>query len=122
MQRLAQVGGRIRAAVVDQPFPADLEADIRTAYDRLVAGGDEEGPSRCGPRRRRTCRMRHSPVSRRRLNIRGIDAILVAIRQVFASLFNDRRSPTVHHGFAHEQVALSAGVQQMVRSDVGASG
>ncbi|HTF41462.1 MAG TPA: phosphoenolpyruvate synthase, partial [Propionibacteriaceae bacterium] len=57
------------------------------------------------------------------LNVRGIDAILVAVRQVFASLFNDRAiAYRVHHGFAHEQVALSAGVQQMVRSDVGASG
>jgi pyruvate,water dikinase len=52
-------------------------------------------------------------------NSRG--AILVAVRQVFASLFNDRAiAYRVHHGFAHEQVALSAGVQQMVRSDVGA--
>ena len=57
------------------------------------------------------------------MNIRGIDAILIAIRQVFASLFNDRAiAYRVHHGFAHEQVALSAGVQQMVRSDLGASG
>ena len=57
------------------------------------------------------------------MNIRGIDAILVAIRQVFASLFNDRAiAYRVHHGFAHELVALSAGVQQMVRSDVGTSG
>ena len=57
------------------------------------------------------------------MNVRGIDAILVAVRQVFASLFNDRAiAYRVHHGFAHEQVALSAGVQQMVRSDVGHPG
>ena len=124
VQRLAQVGSRIRAAVVDQPFPADLQADIRTAYDRL-AGGDEK----------RSFAVRSSATAEDLpdasfagqqetfLNIRGIDAILVAIRQVFASLFNDRAiAYRVHHGFAHEQVALSAGVQQMVRSDVGASG
>jgi pyruvate, water dikinase len=124
VQRLAKVGGRIRAAVVDQPFPADLEADIRTAYDRL-AGGDEK----------RSFAVRSSATAEDLpdasfagqqetfLNIRGIDAILIAIRQVFASLFNDRAiAYRVHHGFAHEQVALSAGVQQMVRSDVGASG
>ena len=116
--------GRIRAAVVDQPFPADLEADIRTAYERL-AGGDEE----------RSFAVRSSATAEDLpdasfagqqetfLNVRGIDAILVAVRQVFASLFNDRAiAYRVHHGFAHEQVALSAGVQQMVRSDVGASG
>ena len=124
VQRLAEVGSRIRAAVVAQPFPADLEADIRTAYDRL-AGGEEE----------RSFAVRSSATAEDLpdasfagqqetfLNIRGIDAILVAVRQVFASLFNDRAiAYRVHHGFAHEQVALSAGVQQMVRSDVGASG
>jgi pyruvate, water dikinase len=124
VQRLAEVGSRIRAAVVAQPFPADLEADIRTAYERL-AGGDEK----------RSFAVRSSATAEDLpdasfagqqetfLNIRGIDPILVAIRQVFASLFNDRAiAYRVHHGFAHEQVALSAGVQQMVRSDVGASG
>jgi pyruvate,water dikinase len=124
VQRLAEVGRKIRAAVVDQPFPADLETDIRTAYDRL-AGGDEE----------KSFAVRSSATAEDLpdasfagqqetfLNIRGIDAILVAVRQVFASLFNDRAiAYRVHHGFAHEQVALSAGVQQMVRSDVAASG
>ena len=124
VRRLADVGSRIRAAVVDQPFPTGLEADIRTAYERL-AGGDGE----------RSFAVRSSATAEDLpdasfagqqetfLNVRGIDAILVAVRQVFASLFNDRAiAYRVHHGFAHEQVALSAGVQQMVRSDVGASG
>jgi pyruvate,water dikinase len=57
------------------------------------------------------------------LNIRGIEAVLTAIREVFASLYNDRAiAYRVHHGFEHADVALSAGVQRMVRSDVGASG
>src|SRR5688500_320084 len=57
------------------------------------------------------------------LNVRGIDAILTAIREVFASLYNDRAiAYRVHHRFEHETVALSAGVQRMVRSDIGASG
>jgi pyruvate,water dikinase len=124
VQRLAEVGRKIRAAVVDRPFQADLETDIRAAYDRL-AGGDEE----------KSFAVRSSATAEDLpdasfagqqetfLNIRGIDAILVAVRQVFASLFNDRAiAYRVHHGFAHEQVALSAGVQQMVRSDAGASG
>ncbi|HKX14881.1 MAG TPA: phosphoenolpyruvate synthase [Propionibacteriaceae bacterium] len=124
VQQLAEIGRKIRGAVVDQPFPADLEADIRSAYHRL-AGGDEE----------KSFAVRSSATAEDLpdasfagqqetfLNVRGIDAILVAVRQVFASLFNDRAiAYRVHHGFAHEQVALSAGVQQMVRSDVGASG
>ena len=57
------------------------------------------------------------------LNVRGIDAVLLAIQEVFASLYNDRAiAYRVHHGFEHETVALSAGVQRMVRSDIGASG
>src|SRR5918993_4359914 len=57
------------------------------------------------------------------LNVGGIDAVLTAIREVFASLYNDRAiAYRVHHGFDHDAVALSAGVQQMVRSDIGASG
>ena len=57
------------------------------------------------------------------LNVRGIDAILTAIHEVFASLYNDRAiAYRVHHAFAHDVVALSAGVQRMVRSDLGASG
>ena len=124
VQRLAEVGRKIRAAVVEQPFQADLETDIRAAYDRL-AGVDEE----------KSFAVRSSATAEDLpdasfagqqetfLNIRGIDAVLVAVRQVFASLFNDRAiAYRVHHGFAHEQVALSAGVQQMVRSDVGTSG
>jgi pyruvate, water dikinase len=124
VQRLAEVGRKIRAAVVGQPFPADLEADIRTAYERL-AGGDEE--TSFAVRSSATAEdlpdASFAGQQETFLNVRGIDAILVAIRQVFASLFNDRAiAYRVHHGFAHEQVALSAGVQQMVRSDIGASG
>ena len=125
VRRLAEVGSRIRAAVVDQPFPAGLEADIRTAYERL-AGGDEEERSfavRSSATAEDLPDASFAGQQETFLNVRGIDAILVAVRQVFASLFNDRAiAYRVHHGFAHEQVALSAGVQQMVRSDVGASG
>jgi pyruvate,water dikinase len=124
VQRLAEVGKKIRAAVVDQPFPADLEADIRTAYDRLA---DDDEKTSFAVRSSATAEdlpdASFAGQQETFLNIRGIDAILVAVRQVFASLFNDRAiAYRVHHGFAHEQVALSAGVQQMVRSDVGASG
>ncbi|MCV4784247.1 phosphoenolpyruvate synthase, partial [Escherichia coli] len=57
------------------------------------------------------------------LNVRGVDSVLLHVKKVFASLYNDRAiAYRVHHGFAHEEVALSAGVQRMVRSDLGASG
>ena len=124
VRRLAEVGGRIRAAVVDQRFPADLETDIRTAYDRLAAGDEEKSFAvRSSATAEDLPDASFAGQQETFLNVRGIDAILVAVRQVFASLFNDRAiAYRVHHGFAHEQVALSAGVQQMVRSDVGASG
>ena len=124
VQRLAEVGRKIRAAVVDQPLPADLEADIRTAYQRLAGGDDEKSFAvRSSATAEDLPDASFAGQQETFLNVRGIDAVLVAIRQVFASLFNDRAiAYRVHHGFAHEQVALSAGVQQMVRSDIGASG
>jgi pyruvate, water dikinase len=124
VRRLAEVGGQIRAAVVAQRFPADLETDIRTAYDRLAAGDEEKSFAvRSSATAEDLPDASFAGQQETFLNVRGIDAILVAVRQVFASLFNDRAiAYRVHHGFAHEQVALSAGVQQMVRSDVGASG
>ena len=121
---LADVGRRVRAAIVTQPLPQDVEDDIRAAYDELVAGDTaatfavrssataEDLPDASFAGQQETF-----------LNIRGIEAVLQAIREVFASLYNDRAiAYRVHHGFEHETVALSAGVQRMVRSDVGASG
>src|SRR5215218_3752267 len=107
VQRLAAVGQEIRAAVVAQPFPADLDADIRAAYTEL--SGDDESS--------------FAGQQETFLNVRGIDQILTAIREVFASLYNDRAiAYRVHHRYEHSAVALSAGVQRMVRSDLGASG
>jgi pyruvate,water dikinase len=124
VQRLAEVGRKIRAAVVGQPFQADLETDIRTAYDRLAGGdGEKSFAVRSSATAEDLPDASFAGQQETFLNIRGIDAILLAVRQVFASLYNDRAiAYRVHHGFAHDQVALSAGVQQMVRSDVGASG
>jgi pyruvate, water dikinase len=122
--RLAEVGQRIRAAVLEQPFPADLEADIRTAYARL-AGDDAElsFAVRSSATAEDLPDASFAGQQETFLNVRGIDAVLRAIREVFASLYNDRAiAYRVHHAFAHETVALSAGVQRMVRSDLGASG
>ncbi|HEV7145420.1 MAG TPA: phosphoenolpyruvate synthase, partial [Pedococcus sp.] len=124
VMQLAEVGQRVRATIVNQPLPADIEADIRAAYDQLVADNPEA-----------TFAVRSSATAEDLpdasfagqqetfLNIHGIDAVLQAIKEVFASLYNDRAiAYRVHHGFEHETVALSAGVQRMVRSDIGASG
>jgi len=125
VRRLAEVGKEIRAAVVEQPFPDDLEADIREAYDRLV----EESGSEMSFAVRSSATAEDLPDAsfagqqETFLNVRGIDAILHAIREVYASLYNDRAiAYRVHHGFDHGEVGLSAGVQRMVRSDLGASG
>ena len=124
VRRLAEVGRRIRAAVVEAPLPAELEQAIRDAYARL-GGGDEElaVAVRSSATAEDLPDASFAGQQETFLNVRGIDAVLVAVREVFASLYNDRAiAYRVHHDFAHEQVALSAGVQRMVRSDVGASG
>ncbi len=124
VRELARVGALIRTTVVEQPFPADLEADIRAAYDRL-AGDDAEVSFavRSSATAEDLPDASFAGQQETFLNVRGIDAILIAIREVFASLYNDRAiAYRVHHRFAHEAVALSAGIQRMVRSDIGASG
>ena len=124
VRRLAEVGQRIRAAIMEQPFPADLEADIRAAYATL-AGDDAElsFAVRSSATAEDLPDASFAGQQETFLNVRGIDAVLRAVREVFASLYNDRAiAYRVHHAFAHETVALSAGVQRMVRSDVGASG
>ena len=124
VRALAQVGAEIRAMVEAQPFPADLEQAIRDSFAVLSAGKPEA-----------TFAVRSSATAEDLpdasfagqqetfLNVHGIDEILHKIREVFASLYNDRAiSYRVHKGFAHEHVALSAGIQRMVRSDLGAAG
>lgn len=124
VRALAQVGAEIRALVEAQPFPADLEAAIRAAFITLQGGNDaasfavrssataEDLPDASFAGQQETF-----------LNVVGIDDVLHKMKEVFASLYNDRAiSYRVHKGFAHDVVALSAGVQRMVRSDLGAAG
>ncbi len=125
VQRLAVVGQQIRTAVVERAFPPDLEADIRAAYGTLVgdAGDELSFAVRSSATAEDLPDASFAGQQETFLNVRGIDAILIAIKEVFASLYNDRAiAYRVHHSFEHETVALSAGVQRMVRSDVGASG
>jgi len=126
VRRLAEVGRQIRDAVESQPFPADLEDEIRTAYDELVAAAGAEGVSwavRSSATAEDLPDASFAGQQETFLNITGIDNILHAIKLVFASLYNDRAiAYRVHSNFDHSGVALSAGVQRMVRSDIGASG
>jgi len=124
VRALAVAGAEIRAMVEVQPFPTDLEHGIRSAFASLSAGNPaasfavrssataEDLPDASFAGQQETF-----------LNVAGIEDVLHKIREVFASLYNDRAiSYRVHKGFAHEHVALSAGIQRMVRSDLGAAG
>lgn len=122
---LVACGAQIRQWIIDTPFPPALDAAIRDAYAALVAeSGDgmsfavrssataEDLPDASFAGQQETF-----------LNIEGLDNILHAMKEVFASLYNDRAiAYRVHKGFVHANVALSAGVQRMVRSDTGAAG
>ncbi len=124
VRALAEAGAEIRAMVEAQPFPADLEKAIREAFITLSEGNAaatfavrssataEDLPDASFAGQQETF-----------LNVHGIDEVLHKMKEVFASLYNDRAiSYRVHKGFAHADVALSAGVQRMVRSDTGAAG
>src|SRR4051812_41758862 len=122
---LARVGKQVRAAIVDQQLQPTLEQEVRDAYAKLAldAGDEASFAVRSSATAEDLPDASFAGQQETFLNIRGVDAVLTAIHEVFASLYNDRAiAYRVHHGFAHDDVALSAGVQRMVRSDVGASG
>jgi len=123
VEALAPCGAGIRPGVVDAPLPSGLEAGIVAAYGALM----EEGESPVAVRSSATAEdlpdASFAGQQETFLNVSGLADVLIAIRQVFASLYNDRAiSYRAHKGFAHGEVALSAGVQRMVRSDLAASG
>ena len=122
--QLAVVGSRVRKAIIQQPLPPDLDADIRGAYEQLAGEGqDASFAVRSSATAEDLPDASFAGQQETFLNIRGIDAVLTAVREVFASLYNDRAiAYRAHHGFAHDTVALSVGVQRMVRSDLAASG
>ncbi|GAB3582537.1 phosphoenolpyruvate synthase [Calidifontibacter terrae] len=125
VRELAKVGAEIRQAVEDQPFPADLEQEIRDAYIKLVGdhGDDVSWAVRSSATAEDLPDASFAGQQETFLNIHGIENILHAIKLVFASLYNDRAiAYRVHNNFDHAVVALSAGVQRMVRSDIGSAG
>jgi pyruvate,water dikinase len=122
---LAKAGSQIRKWVVETPLPQRLEAEIREAYGAMVtrAGGEVTVAVRSSATAEDLPDASFAGQQETFLNISGVGNVLVAIREVFASLYNDRAiAYRVHQGFVHHEVALSAGIQQMVRSDIGASG
>jgi pyruvate,water dikinase len=124
VRALAQVGAEIRAMVEAQPFPADLEQAIREEFARLSAGNPHASFAvRSSATAEDLPDASFAGQQETFLNVHGIDEVLHKMKEVFASLYNDRAiSYRVHKGFAHDVVALSAGVQRMVRSDLGAAG
>ncbi|WP_342001494.1 phosphoenolpyruvate synthase [Microbacterium sp. LWH7-1.2] len=125
--RLTHVGTEIRSWIEEHPLPEALERDIRSAFDSLVSTDAEPETVTWAVRSSATAEdlpdASFAGQQETFLNVGGIDNVLTAIRQVYASLYNDRAiAYRAHHGFDHDEVALSAGVQRMVRSDVGASG
>ncbi len=120
---LARAGAEIRAKVANAPFPADLEAEIRAAFVQLAPDDSGSFAVRSSATAEDLPDASFAGQQETLLNVSGIDNILHAIKEVFASLYNDRAiAYRVHKGFSHDVVALSAGVQRMVRSDLGASG
>ncbi|GAB4402871.1 MAG: phosphoenolpyruvate synthase [Rhodoferax sp.] len=121
---LAAAGAEIRKMVEDQPFPPDLEREIRAAFAQLSGGSEEASFAvRSSATAEDLPDASFAGQQETFLNVTGIESVLHKIREVFASLYNDRAiSYRVHKGFAHDTVALSAGVQRMVRSDLGAAG
>ncbi len=120
---LAEAGAQIRAWIIDTPLPKALEDAIRLHYDKLVASGEGSFAVRSSATAEDLPDASFAGQQETFLNIHGIDNILHAIKEVFASLYNDRAiSYRVHTGYHDGGVALSAGVQRMVRSDLGASG
>ena len=124
VRALAVVGARIRAMVEAQPFPADLEKAIREAFITLCGGNDKASFAvRSSATAEDLPDASFAGQQETFLNVVGIEDVLHKMKEVFASLYNDRAiSYRVHKGFAHADVALSAGVQRMVRSDLGAAG
>jgi len=121
--QLAEIGSCIREAILEAEFSDDFKADIQKAFDEMSEGHDIAVAVRSSATAEDLPDASFAGQQETFLNIKGFDAVLGSIKEVFASLFNDRAiSYRAHYGFDHEQVALSAGIQRMVRSESASSG
>lgn len=125
VNELARAGAEIRDWITATPFPPALQSAISTAWQELVQrlGHEPDVAVRSSATAEDLPDASFAGQQETFLNVRGLEQVLARIHEVFASLYNDRAiAYRVHHGFDHDQVALSAGIQLMVRSDIGASG
>ena len=124
VNELARVGAQIRQWVVDTPLPKPLEEALEQAYDQLRNDNHKMAVAvRSSATAEDLPDASFAGQQETFLNIVGLQHVKIAVKEVFASLFNDRAiSYRVHHGFDHKLVALSAGIQKMVRSETAASG
>lgn len=124
--QLAVVGKEIREMIVNAPFTSEFEHAVRTAYEQLSHSIGHDNFSvavRSSATAEDLPDASFAGQQETFLNVKGIDEVLYSIKHVFASLFNDRAiAYRTHHQFAHHDVALSAGIQQMIRSDLAVSG
>ena len=120
---LTTAGQSIRSWIIDSPLPQKLTDDIRTAWDKMSSGKDIAVAVRSSATAEDLPDASFAGQQETFLNVRGIDNLIEALHHVYASLYNDRAiAYRVHQGFDHSQVALSVGVQYMVRSDIGSAG
>jgi len=122
---LAAAGAEIRQWILDTPLPQALQAALADAYRQLEkrVGHEVVVAVRSSATAEDLPEASFAGQQETYLNVRGLESVLTAVKHVFASLYNDRAiAYRVHHHFEHSEVALSAGIQQMVRSDIGASG
>lgn len=125
VQALAAAGAQIRSWIVQTSFPSRLETEISVAYKKMLreAEGEISVAVRSSATAEDLADASFAGQQETYLNVQGLDNLLKAVKDVFASLYNDRAiSYRVHKGFIHSEVALSAGIQRMVRSDIGAAG
>lgn len=124
LSQLSSAGTQIRQWIIDTPFQPELEKAISDAYQQLADGEkDASFAVRSSATAEDMPDASFAGQQETFLNVQGIDAVMVAVKHVFASLFNDRAiSYRVHQGYDHRGVALSAGVQRMVRSDLASAG
>lgn len=124
LSQLSEVGHQIRQWILDQAFPKDFEDAIKSQFIRLNENCESASYAvRSSATAEDLPDASFAGQQESFLNVEGIDQILIKVKEVFSSLYNDRAiSYRVHKGFAHADVAISAGIQRMVRSDLGASG
>jgi len=123
VEELARTGAQIRGWILATPFPQSLQQEVLAAWAKMSAGGEIAVAVRSSATAEDLPEASFAGQQETFLNVRGRDHLLRAMHEVYASLFNDRAiAYRVHQGFAHGDVALSVGVQHMVRSDLGSSG